>query len=264
MFQYAFGISVAPARKETLFFTREIPDSDIRRCYALGVFDLPIQFTPDPQGAVHWENPYSFNPWVYTIKDGAVFDGQWQTEKYFNDHNVRYWFSPRPGGPSLSEESQKAAELIRAAGSDSAFLHVRRTDYLEGNNSEWHRHLTMNYYAAAMKLIRQKAPNAKFFVFSDDPEWCQVAFPPEFTVIAHNKPGGRLFGSETPGKEHEDLWLMALCRHGIIANSSFSWWGAWLGDTQKDRVVVGPATWFGPQYHYLDTKDIIPERWIKI
>src|SRR5208282_6684744 len=108
----------------------------------------------------------------------------------------------------------------------------------------------------AIDHIRSHSEGVKFFVFSDDPEWCKANFP-EFLTIDHNKAGN----GTAPGKEHEDLWLMSLCRHAIIANSSFSWWGAWLGDDQPNRVVIGPERWFVTPN--LETKDIIPERWLK-
>jgi hypothetical protein len=65
-----------------------------------------------------------------------------------------------------------------------------------------------------------------------------------------------------PGRENEDLWLMSLCRHAVVANSSFSWWGAWLGYWAAGRTVVAPAVWMGPMAR-LDTGDIVPERWLK-
>jgi hypothetical protein len=258
MFQYAFGRSVSLAKKEDLFFTRDYCDSDPKRCYALGVFDVPIKFVSEPKNPVYHESPFSFNPQVYTMPKNVLFEGYWFTEKYFNRPIIRVCFSPR----TMSDKSQAVAEEIISLDEKSAFLHIRRTDFT--TLSEYHTNLTMNYYAAAMKLICQKVPNAKFFVFSDDPEWCKVAFPSEFTVVAHNKPGGRMFGSDQSGTEHEDLWLMSLCRHAVIANSSFSWWGAWLGDEQENRIVVGPKRWFGPALAGLDTGDITPERWIKV
>jgi hypothetical protein len=160
----------------------------------------------------------------------------------------------------MSEQSYEVARDIKLYGERSTFLHVRKTDYLEKGDP--HTSLGKDYYAAAIAKVREKCKDAKFFVFSDDPGWCRKEFP-DFQVVDHNKPGGRYFGSDMPGKEHEDIWLMSLCRHGVIANSSFSWWGAWLGDEQEDRVVVAPRQWFGPKLAHLDTKDLVPERWTK-
>jgi hypothetical protein len=123
--------------------------------------------------------------------------------------------------------------------------------------------MTREYYNIARQWIHAAQEGVKFFIFSDDPDWCKNEFP-GFRVVDHNKPGGKLFGTDQTGKEHEDLWLMGLCRHAIIANSTFSWWGAWMGDEQPGRTVIGPKTWFGPALAQLETKDILPDRWIKL
>jgi hypothetical protein len=115
------------------------------------------------------------------------------------------------------------------------------------------------WYAEAMLYIAERVRNVRFFVFSDDPQFCKTAFP-ECRVVDHNKPGS---GESGPGKEHEDLYLMALCDHAIIPNSSFGWWGAYLGDANgKDRIVIAPKVWFRKEG--LRSEDIIPERWVKI
>jgi len=262
MFQYAFGISVSKARGEALSFTRDIPDSDLKRCYALGVFDVPITFVSEMPAPIfyEWNHTYAFDPGVYD-KQWASFDGQWQTEKYFDVPLVRDAFSLRSPENQLSGASQAVAREILGCEERSAFLHVRRTDYV--GQEEYHTNLGMDYYSAAMSIIKERVGNAEFFVFSDDPAWCKEAFP-GLRVVDHNKPGGRLFGSDVPGKEHEDIWLMGLCSHGVIANSSFSWWGAWLGGTRPGRTCIAPRRWLGPAAAFLDTKDIAPERWMKI
>ena len=266
MFQYAFGRSVAKVRNEEVVFTRNIPDSDPKRCYGLGVFADPIAFVSDVREPClyEWNNTYGFNPQVYD-KHWVSFDGQWQTEKYFDSPLVHTFFKPQD---LMSDETKRVAAEILALGSRSAFLHVRRSDYLDGTssgrpNSDWHPTMTREYYNAGRVIVRAHQPEVTWFVFSDDPEWCRHEFP-GYRVVDHNKPGGRLFGKEQPGQEHEDLWLMSLCRHAVIANSTFSWWGAWMGDEQPGRVVIGPKKWFGPALAQLETKDILPERWMKV
>jgi hypothetical protein len=263
LFQYAFGRSVAARRGERLCFTRDMADSDRKRCYMLGVFGIPIDFTAQDGyspalGNVYIEPSFRFDPSVYSVKDGMMFDGYWQTERYYDDPPlVRSWFS---GCRFPSDLSLRAADEIAAAGRRSAFLHVRRTDYLR--QAEYHRNLwDTGYYPPAMNLVRERVEDARFFVFSDDPGWCEGAFP-GLRIVGHNRPGGRLFGSRVPGSEDEDLWLMSLCRNAITANSSFSWWGAWLGDWEAGRTVVAPAAWMGPMAR-LDTRDIVPERWLR-
>jgi Glycosyl transferase family 11 len=116
----------------------------------------------------------------------------------------------------------------------------------------------MDYYNAAMSYVREREPEVRFFIFSDDPDWCRSTFPHD-TVVGHNGWGS---GNRGPATEHEDLYLMSLCNHAVICNSTFGWWGAWLGDevTRRPRIVVSPEKWS------VDGKprDIVPERWIKL
>lgn len=252
MFQYAFGRSVSAARNEELFFTRDRVDNDPKRCYSLGVFNPEISFVPELKEPIYGEPVFQFDPGVYTAVNGSSFVGHWQTEKYFDKNLVRKIFAP-PNHFS-PETMAVAREIVKYE--NSAFVHVRRTDYLVGPNPEFHGNLGSGYYAEAAIRLPE---GTHFFVFSDDPDYCRQHFNTEqATVVGHNKAGD----SDGPGTEHEDLFLMAMCRHAIIANSSFSWWGAWLGDTQRDRIVIAPKIWFknpGMSYH-----DVAPDRWIKI
>jgi hypothetical protein len=110
----------------------------------------------------------------------------------------------------------------------------------------------MAYYKEALALIQSYYVDSKVFVFSDDREWCLQNFMGYDVVQGTSK--------------YEDLWLMAQCQHAVIANSSFSWWGAWLGDwgdSKSRRIVVAPKQWFNPAAN-VDASDIVPERWLRI
>lgn len=159
--------------------------------------------------------------------------GYWQRERYFQDHaaNLRRELTPRT---AHSAENQVLADEIR--GCDSVFLHIRRgRDF---------RHLvSAAYYAEALNLIRERVPGARVFVFGsnvrgkadvDDITWAResLPLPPEARFVTHNGESAC----------EEDLWLMSQCRHAILANSTFSWWGAWLNGS-ADRVVVAPRDW---------------------
>jgi hypothetical protein len=149
--------------------------------------------------------------------------GYWQREEYFRDQ-----------GPALrreltlrrepSAQNRVLGESMRQC--ESAFLHVRRIDYA-------HR-LSAGYYAAALKTLYERVRQPKLLVFGDDLEWAKRELPlPEGTqFVEHN-------GDD---RNVEDLWLMTRCRHAIVANSSFSWWGAWL-NAEPGRVVIAPAVW---------------------
>lgn len=223
MFQYAFGRSVAIARQEELFFTRYRVDGDTKRKYMLRTDD--ICFVDHEAEPLFQENPFCFNPLVYQQPTGTSFIGHWQTEKYFNISLVRSIFMQhKPTIPS------------------ACFLHVRRADYLSPENISYHGLCPTDYYRQAMKLV----PTNNFHIFSDDPDWCQEQFPN--VVIVRNM------------DEHDTLQAMASCQHAIIANSSFSWWGAWMGDDKVERVVIAPRKWFATPT--LDSRDICPDRWI--
>jgi hypothetical protein len=110
----------------------------------------------------------------------------------------------------------------------------------------------LNYYKRAIYQISSQIENAHYFLFSDDPDWTSenIKVPGPKTIVDINPP-------ELP---HEDLRLISLCRHHIIANSSFSWWGAWLGET-PGQMIIAPKIWFSKLG---TTAEIVPERWLKI
>lgn len=266
LFQYAFGTGLAERTGRKVRYDRSRVDADGQRSYGLGAFALSIatqhrdaiQFLSG-YGNVRGEHTFAFDPSVWDRDAGNTFLGYWQSEKYFGDKEKlmdRFAILSKP-----SSICEVVSSLIMSMGSDSCMLHVRRGDYLTPHNQGYHGAPGAEYYNEAIRRVRAVSPNAHFFVFSDDPAWCKTVYNgKDFTVVDCNKPGN----GSAPGQEHWDLWLMSLCWHAIIANSSFSWWGAWFGDnTEKkpQRIVLAPSRWFVAQ---LDTKDLIPERWVKI
>jgi len=234
LFQWAFGVSVSHARNEKIEFTRFRVDNDPKRSYSLDAFNLDLKFT-EKESVNHFYDGGGFNTNVYDAPRDTTFIGYWQSLMYFNprlinQNDLRLAETPSTVSLQLAE---------RMASSPSAFIHVRRGDYISHpHTNKYHGSLGMGYYTCAIDRIRQQTPDVKFFVFSDDPEWCRQAFP-DFTIVDHNKPGD----GKQAGLEHEDLWLMAHCKHAILANSSFSLFGAWWGDLQP-RIVIAPRTWF--------------------
>lgn len=158
-------------------------------------------------------------------------DGYWQSEKYFI--TIRN---------TIVEKLQRPKEVTKNDTGISVSLHVRRTDYLTSNN--FHIVQNINYYNSALDIIGEYD---KLYIFSDDIEWCKK------NLKYHNM----VFLNQS---NVEDLWSMASCDHNIIANSSFSWWGAWL-NTNPNKIVVAPKNWFGN--NDIDTTDILPSSWIK-
>ncbi len=189
-----------------------------------------------------------------SIKDGDCLEGFWQTEKYFKEYRKDLLRAFLPA-KMLDDKAVVTLDDIRAARSRSTFLTIRRGDYV-GN--KYHGEMTKDYYLEALKIISEKV-NPRVFVFSDEPEWVKKNFdiPYEWSVAGS-------FDITTPshnGREDSDLMLMSWCHNAVLANSSFSWWGAWLGRTQ-DRIVIGPKKWFATPNE--DPRDIIPDEWIKI
>ena len=259
MFQYAFGRSVARVRNEELLFEKrgdmDAPGS--RMAYSLGAFKTKVDFATNISGSPYEEPVFSYDKRVYTVPNGTHFIGYWQTEKYFDSEFVRTELSL---ANPVTAQTQRVEDDILAV-SNSAFVHVRRTDYLLPMNS-FMGNLTPDYYKQSMRYVRERMPDVTFFVFSDDPEWCRQNFQ-GCRIVNHNKAGTEGNG---PGQEHEDLFLMSLCRHAVIANSSFGWWGAWLRD-YPGKIVIAPNQWFsgnlGGRWTPA-TSDIIPERWVKL
>ena len=133
-------------------------------------------------------------------------------------------------------------------------MHIRRGDYVSNpTTNKLHGTCSLEYYHNAVDIIAAKVSNPHFFIFSDDHEWARNNFKIDYplTFVAHNN----------AGKNYEDMRLMSLCKHHIIANSSFSWWGAWLGSNPK-KIVCAPRGWFKDKS--LNTNDIIPSDWSRI
>ena len=175
---------------------------------------------------------YALDPFRLDIKfqDNSpdALSGYWQGEKYFCHDVVRSEFS-------------KSNPLFE----DTCFIGVRRSDYLLPERINYHGVMPIEYYDLAMSYVRERVPNVKFVCFADDWQWAYDHFG---LRAIHN-------GDAT------DIWLMARCPYAIIANSSFHWWGAWLG---PQNIVVAPKRWFATPNPSPDCLDIVPERWTRI
>lgn len=132
-------------------------------------------------------------------------------------------------------------------------VHVRRGDYLTSKALAFHGVLTPDYYQAGVQLMNSRVTNAHYFIFSDDPDWCcdHLDFPGQKTVVI------------TKQKAWVDMALMSKCKHHIIANSSFSWWAAWLNDN-TEKLVIAPRKWFADEMANSVYGCIIPQNWMKI
>lgn len=187
------------------------------------------------------EKHFHFDELLFNMcPDEISLAGYFQTEKYFKhiEEEIRSDFSFK------DEILEPCKEMIGSVG-DAIALHVRRTDYLTNPN---HTALGLDYYKKALK---QFDDTSSVLVLSDDPEWCK-----EQELFS----GDRFMISES-ADQYVDLCLMSLCKKHIIANSSFSWWGAWISGSND---VISPIEWFGEGNKHKETKDLIPERWVRI
>lgn len=204
---------------------------------------------PSKLGITHIrENQYHFDPKILTMPDSVYLDGYWQSERYFSNiaDIIRAEFTVKL--PQTGRNMELARQIISC---ESVSLHVRRGDYVTDEKTNTiHGTCDLAYYERCIEHLAQKVHHPCFFIFSDDPDWTEqnlkITHPATFVV--HNG----------PKKNYEDLRLMSQCRHHIIANSSFSWWGAWLGQ-YPDKLVLSPQKWFNEKS--FNTKDLIPSTW---
>lgn len=182
-----------------------------------------------------------FDSELLNLKDNAYYEGFFQSEKYFKDFRDEIL---KDFTLKLSLDDKNNEMLKQITSTNSVSLHVRRGDYVKLQSV--YKLCTLDYYNQAINFICQRVENPHFYIFSDDCEWVRenLKIEHENTIVNINKEG------------YFDLELMKNCKHNIIANSSFSWWGAWL----NNGIVVAPKTWF---VKMLDT-DIIPENWTRL
>lgn len=195
--------------------------------------------------------PY-FHYWTgfTVIHNGCYLSGYWQSEKYFKSvsETIREDFVFKH---ALEGENLVLAQQMKACNAVS--LHVRRGDYIsDANTNNTHGVCSLDYYRDAITYIMERVSTPHFFIFSDDIAWCRehLSLDSTCTYVDHNK------GNDS----YRDMQLMSLCHHHIIANSSFSWWGAWL-NTRADKIVIAPKHWFASGYQ---THDLIPAEWLML
>ena len=196
------------------------------------------------------EEMFRFDPQVLQLPDNMRLIGYWVSERYFADHaaQIREDFRFRNMPPGRIRELANGV-----ASSSSVSIHVRRGDYVTNKATRaFHGVLPLDYYHAAVSCIREAVADPRFYVFSDDVDWCRVN-------LALGAP--TTFVENKGIRASEDLRLMSLCSHHVIANSSFSWWGAWLG-AHPDKFVVAPRRWIAEEA--LDTSDVLPPEWVTV
>lgn len=197
------------------------------------------------------EKHFHFEPWILTVTDPYYLTGWWQSEKYFMSSREVLLEDLRVRTPLMGKNKEVADHIARV---DAVSVHIRRSDYVTNPKTrDYFGELTQEYYDRALAQICTKVEKPVLFVFSDDIPWVKenMIFPFETVYVYWNN-----------SQSHEDVRLMSLCKHNIIANSTFSWWGAWL-NTHSEKMVVAPQRWFA-NAPKCDTRDIIPGSWVKV
>jgi len=197
------------------------------------------------------ESSFLFDPTVLDAPAECYMEGYWQSPKYFSriEPQIRKELMVREPlvGQNL-EISRRITDCVAVS------LHVRRGDYANSEQTNrFHGTCGPEYYDAAEKHLRERIGPMQLFVFSDEPDWAEanLRFRSPATILRHNG----------PERDYEDLRLMTMCRHHIIANSTFSWWGAWLCQN-PGKLVIAPKNWFREANH--STADLIPDSWIRL
>jgi len=244
MFQYASLSGIAVRRGYEFGIPPSKFEDEWRSHQLFEVFELPnlskqnIKYLDVGNAPVVQERFFYFDEVLLNqCPNDVSLWGFFQSEKYFKhiENNIKEDFTFR-------NHILEPCKAIAAGFDNPVSLHVRRTDYL--TNSANHNNLDLDYYEKALEYFE----NRQIIVFSDDPQWCkkQSLFSDDTFLITES------------GDNTIDLCMMTFCSGHIIANSSFSWWGAWLANSEK---VIAPSKWFGPNNVHKETKDLYCDNW---
>ncbi len=281
MFQYAFGRALSIQRNcelelDLTFLEKRDSDQEYTlRKYELNIFNIKADIASKKKvgvirraidhpllrrfyhrlpGVFSYrilkEQKFSFKPVDSSLKCSYYLEGYWQSEKYFKSVEAEI----RKDFEFISQADGMNKELYdRINECESVSIHIRRGDLVSLKSaSDFHGTCSDDYYEKGISIIKQRLKNPVFFIFTDDPIW----------AASHKLFSGYQIVDWNSGeKGFEDLRLMSNCKHHIIANSSFSWWGAWL-NRRTDKIVIAPKNWFRDSS--IDTSDLIPESWRRI
>ena len=262
MFQYAFARFLSLKNKDSLIldvtsFTKNKP-----RDFALHHFNITGKIIRDTEEITHLLTTYPFrivkdtdlryHPAFMNLKGNIYLDGYWQSWRYFEPireiiaSDFKFRSSPK-------SKNRKILQEIRCH--NSVCIHFRRGDHVHNPYvNKTHGVVPANYYEQAIAVIATKVKSPQFYVFSDDIEWVKQ----HFVLSSHPF---RIVDINDVRHPQEDLRLMTECKHHIIANSTLSWWGAWLAKSDG-QIVCAPKRWFiNPQF---SSRDMIPQNWIQI
>jgi hypothetical protein len=255
IFQWAYGKFLSEKYNTPLYLDLsfyQVQFGVTKRKFSLNKFpNISYNLLPNDRNILNWSNEPTKNKLVklsdnfhyskleYKEDSHYYLDGYWQSEKYFKDIEDIVRKELQPSNESLEKFSKLPIN------ENNVSIHIRRTDYVKLN--DYHPLQSIEYYQKGLDII---AEYDNIFVFSDDIEWCKDNLQFRNMIFIEGF------------DDVEDIWLMSLCKNNIIANSSFSWWGAWLNNNPNKKVIA-PDNWFGQKVN-INTNDLIPGNWIKI
>ena len=269
MFQYAAARAIALRNAASVELDMSWFGADPSRAYALGPFSIAakpkIHFldrVTKPRFLAKWlgkrttrlpvfeEAHFHYDEEILRIESPVLLKGFFQSERYFASVSQIIAEDFKIQTPP----SAKALNILRQIEkTDAICVHFRRGDYIQKPKiNASHGTASMEYYTSALEWIQLGLAHPHLFVFSDDPDWVRENFKPAIPMT--------LVDIHSASEAHEDLRLMAACQHFVIANSTFSWWAAWLGSDKAKRVAA-PKRWFQSNKH--DTRDLLPDSWKK-
>lgn len=232
LFRAATAIGLAKKYNDIVYF-----DNWLYGKYFCGDFNNMDQL-PSAVESFYTERNFHYNEIPY--HKNMMIDGYFQSDKYFQHCKkfVKGSFKLRHVNTSINIEP------------NACFIHVRRGDY---KLLPQHHPLKTwdNYYHKAFDVMDSYFP-VKYYIFSDEPELVKSEFPEH-----------KYFEYISGGDEITDLYLMTKCKYHIIGNSTFSWWGAYLSNCEN-TVTIAPNDWFGTAYSHYNTKDLLPEGWLRV
>lgn len=237
--KYQIDLAQSTKNENNQFYNKKIATKILKR---IGLINSKI---------IHEKN-LLFDPALLNVESNNYISGYFQSENYFysiRDTLLKQFILKT----DITTYSKNLKKMIQQT-TNSCSLHVRRGDFTNQTNINIHGTCSLEYYQTAITYLQSKLVNVHYFVFSDDIEWVKKNL-----IIDH----AIYVDSEIRRLPHEDIYLMSLCENNIIANSSFSWWGAWLNKNEH-KLVIAPKQWFSDAKLLQQSKDIVPKNWIKI
>jgi hypothetical protein len=271
MFQYALGRAISIRRNEELVLDTMSYIKDKKRGFELDNYNVNYKSKNPFRGIIYDfiykalnKQPIYRPKSILSEKKTFQFDkdvlsenakylvGYWQNPEYF-DNIRRFLLKEFEYNGHISELQQNMIKKIKSE--NSVAIHIRRGDYLETNNKSIYESMDLAYYMKAIEYLKREHNNLTFYFFSDDIDWCKENFCLDDKVT--------FVDSSISSSQHIDMLLMKSCNHFVIANSTFSWWAAWLSDN-NGKIVIAPKNWYRDIEKNSSAKELLLNDWVII